>query len=348
MSQITITGIKALEPVPGTTAASEAKTGLSVGGRPTEPTGLARDVEELWTGDAPGPLPSLDTPRPMCAGASLTVVSGARAREVVLVDRVPFTVGRAPVADLIVEDLGVSRHHVTLSRTVDGAFYAEDIASTNGTFLGSRRIGLALLQEGDCLRLGPVVELRFAILEPAQAPLEEERQPLAVLDPMTHVFNRAYLDVRLAAEIAHAQSAGDDVIVLMVDVDHLKRVNERFGRVVGDRALCAIVGGILRALSPRHVVARYDGDKVVALLLGTTVAQAVAVAARVQRGVQGLHLSARGRDVRLTACVSLVGLLEVDLTEKAGAPMLALAASRMRAAKAMGANRVCAFGPASL
>jgi pSer/pThr/pTyr-binding forkhead associated (FHA) protein len=65
----------------------------------------------------------------------------------------------------VVGDPGVSRYHVRVARSVQGAFYAEDLGSTNGTYVRSIPVGVALLHAGDVLQLGPYVRVRFAMLD---------------------------------------------------------------------------------------------------------------------------------------------------------------------------------------
>jgi pSer/pThr/pTyr-binding forkhead associated (FHA) protein len=103
--------------------------------------------------------------------ATLTVLTGLQAGRALAIDTAPIVIGSAADADLTVDDVGVSRHHARVGRTPDGAFYAEDLGSKNGTFRGKDRIGVTLLQGGTLLRLGPELQVRFAIVEPVEEPL---------------------------------------------------------------------------------------------------------------------------------------------------------------------------------
>src|SRR6185312_10527338 len=98
------------------------------------------------------------------ARATLTVLTGAHAGRSVVVDVAPLEVGRGADADLVVEGTGMGLRHLRVARTVDDGFYAEDLGSESGTFLGENRIGIALLRTGDVLHLGPQVKLGFALL----------------------------------------------------------------------------------------------------------------------------------------------------------------------------------------
>jgi hypothetical protein len=117
---------------------------------------------------SPSDPPSLPAPRLPAGGwlATLTVLTGEQAGQVMVVGGAPIVIGRAADADLVVEDPGVSEHHGRVTRSPSGGFSILDLASTNGTFLGANRIGVALLRGGDLLRLGPSAELRFTIIDP--------------------------------------------------------------------------------------------------------------------------------------------------------------------------------------
>jgi diguanylate cyclase (GGDEF)-like protein len=241
----------------------------------------------------------------------------------------------------------VSRHHVLIARATEGAFFAEDLRSTNGTFLRADRIGVALLHEGDLLQLGPNVRVRFAtldsVLEPSLQPVPDDS---SVYDPLTRVFHRNYLDGRLLAELARAERANGEVIVLMIGVDSLEEVNEHFGHVAGDRVLCTVVARIRHLLHVEDVLARYDGDTFVVVAVGTAGASVWELAERLRRAVEGLHMSARGREVRITASIGVASLGELGSTDSPAAALLATADARMCGAKSSGGNRVSNVDPA--
>lgn len=252
-------------------------------------------------------------------------------------------IGRDPDADLVVEETGVSRHHVRIVPSPDGTFYAQDLGSTNGTFLHAERIGVSSLQAGDVLQLGPHLRVRFAIVDSEAEALYRRLYESSIHDALTRVFNRRYLGDRLMAEIAHARRTGGDVTVLMIDVDCLKEINDHCGHLAGDRALCTVAARIMRVLRIEDMLARYGGDEFVVLAVGSASEEALHLAERVRRAVEDLRMSARGHEVRITASIGLASLAEVRAREAPWTDLIALADARMYSAKASGKNRVCAF-----
>ena len=290
---------------------------------------LRRDTPLL-----PAPLPVAPDSR-----ATLTVLSGLHAGRSVTIDRAPVTIGRAPDADLVLDETGVSRHHARVVRSPDGGFYVEDLGSVNGTFVGAARVDVAPLERGALLQLGPHLRMRFAIVDAVDEALSRQLYESSVHDPLTHVFNRRYLADRLAAEVARARRGRSDVAVLVIDVDALKSVNDSFGHLAGDRLLSTVAARILRTLRIEDVLARYGGDEFVVIAGGTDRADAEQLAERVRRAVEALLLSARGREVRTTVSIGVASLTELaDNSEPA--ELIALADARMYGAKASGGNKV--------
>lgn len=85
----------------------------------------------------------------------------------------------------------------------------------------------------------------------------------AATDPLTGLYNRRFLDQSLGAEIARAKRSGAELAVMMVDVDHFKMVNDRFGHQTGDIVLVRM-GALLReTVRSSDLVARYGGEEFV-------------------------------------------------------------------------------------
>ncbi|GAA3452098.1 diguanylate cyclase [Dactylosporangium matsuzakiense] len=95
-----------------------------------------------------------------------------------------------------------------------------------------------------------------------------EQRRLAVTDPLTGLSTRRFIEGRLPAEVALAGRRGGSTALFIVDVDHFKSVNDRFGHPAGDRALVEIAGRLRRAARPGDVVARYGGEEFAVLVPG--------------------------------------------------------------------------------
>ena len=275
------------------------------------------------------------------ARATLLVLGGPQAGQLVGIEQAGTVLGRASDAGLVVLDPSVSGHHARVAPTSGGGYCVEDLGSTNGTFVDGRRVAASTLHGTQRLRLGPHFDLRFAITDAAEESLHRRLYDFSTRDPLTHVFNRRYFDVRLVADLAGALSRSAYAGVLMADVDGLKQINDRFGHMAGDRALSTVAACVLRVVRAEDWVARYGGDEFVIVAPGAHLAEAARLADRVRRSVEGLQLGARGESVRVTLSVGVASLSEFTSTEVPAAALLDLADRRLYRAKASGRN--CVF-----
>jgi diguanylate cyclase (GGDEF)-like protein len=136
--------------------------------------------------------------------------------------------------------------------------------------------------------------------------LESSRAELLALsltDPLTGVRNRRALYDSAAHEIARAGRSGEPVTLLMVDVDHFKKVNDQHGHLVGDQVLREVAGAIVAAARGADVVARFGGEEFAVLLIQT--AEAEAAAERLRVAIGALEVRAPGGPVRVTASIGV-------------------------------------------
>ncbi|HAF43643.1 MAG TPA: GGDEF domain-containing protein [Gallionellaceae bacterium] len=107
-----------------------------------------------------------------------------------------------------------------------------------------------------------------------------------ISDPLTKVFNRRYLDRRLEDEVARSMRYSIGLSVLMIDIDHFKRVNDTYGHHGGDAALFAMGHLLKSALRDLDVVARYGGEEFMVLCINTGIDGAALVAERLRHLVE--------------------------------------------------------------
>ena len=163
--------------------------------------------------------------------------------------------------------------------------------------LAAALVGLAFLRQ-------LVALTQTADLLDALAAREEDLLRQAHSDPLTGLGNRAFLLTRLDAALAGRRRTGAEVVVLYVDLDDFKLINDTHGHEAGDQVLCAVARRLAGLVGPADAVARLGGDEFALLLVGTPDADAVAqrVLAVLAEPVQvGLRRFSAGGSVGLVA-----------------------------------------------
>ncbi len=107
-----------------------------------------------------------------------------------------------------------------------------------------------------------------------------------ITDPLTQVYNRRYLDRQLEDEIARSKRYSLDLSILMLDIDHFKRVNDTYGHHAGDVALSEFGGLIKAAIREMDIVARYGGEEFLIICVNTAIDGATLVAERLRHLVE--------------------------------------------------------------
>jgi diguanylate cyclase (GGDEF)-like protein len=163
-------------------------------------------------------------------------------------------------------------------------------------------------------------------------------QRLSSTDALTGLANRRRFDAALAEELARAQRHGTPVSLLLVDVDHFKRFNDRHGHPEGDRALQAVAAVLARqARRPGELVARYGGEEFALLLPHSDAATVLAVAARCREAMATLALP-HGDSPTAAHLTLSIGAALRHASEDAAA-LMARADAALYAAKAGGRAR---------
>jgi two-component system cell cycle response regulator len=158
---------------------------------------------------------------------------------------------------------------------------------------------------------------------------------MALTDPLTGFYNRRYLLRHLGGLLASSQA---NLAVMMIDVDHFKAINDRYGHAVGDAALQAVAETLRRRMRAFDSISRYGGEEFVVVMPGAGAADAMAAAERLRAAIEAMRFApVPGAAHRLTISVGVA-----LATGGADSPELLLRAAdlAMYRAKQAGRNRV--------
>lgn len=164
---------------------------------------------------------------------------------------------------------------------------------------------------------------------------------MATTDALTGLFNRRHFLQRMQVEIDRVRRSGGDIALVLVDLDHFKTVNDRFGHQMGDevlRKMGQFLRGQVRSIDS---AGRYGGEELCVLLPETDAGEAAVIAERLREHVEGMRFKAPdGTAFGITASFGVAqwdGVVDRDT-------LFAQADHALYAAKDAGRNRVVAFG----
>lgn len=169
---------------------------------------------------------------------------------------------------------------------------------------------------------------------------------LSSRDALTGLANRRHFEMVLAREIDRVARAGDPALLLLLDIDHFKRVNDSNGHVAGDLALKAVAQSLLECVRPMDTVARIGGEEFAIVLPNCPPAFGPMVAERVRTSIER-RLVAIGPTQQISVTVSLGGAFAQQWVRSSVALWLERADLQLYNAKAGGRNRA-AFEPAAV
>jgi two-component system, cell cycle response regulator len=278
--------------------------------------------------------------------AYVTVLQGARAGEMFKITTDETILGRGPQSGIHLDSDGVSRKHARIVKQGEGQFVLEDLGSTNGTWVDEQRITFRMLKDGDRVQVGTEVIVRFTFMDEMEAQLQQQLYESAVRDPLTRAYNRKHFSERLKAEVAHALRHRGQLSLILLDIDHFKRVNDTYGHPAGDAVLRGVASAIAKAIRTEDVFARIGGEEFALLARGIDVQNAVLFAERLRRGIERLAIPWQGSAIPVTSSFGVSTLIE--LYNPHGEPprsldgdvLVARADQRLYMAKGGGRNRV--------
>ncbi|MGB5853855.1 MAG: biofilm regulation diguanylate cyclase SiaD [Oceanisphaera sp.] len=134
--------------------------------------------------------------------------------------------------------------------------------------------------------------------------LNEQLKQAAQQDPLTNLANRRLLLARLGEEVERCRRGTKTFVMVMLDVDYFKRINDNFGHETGDRALCMMAETIVQQLRGYDLCARWGGEEFLLLLPETGLEQATHIVERVMAAVRALRL-AKDETIRLSISAGL-------------------------------------------
>lgn len=194
----------------------------------------------------------------------------------------------------------------------------------------------ALLDHGMLTSLPPLSESPTAYLQGIIDGLCE----LSLKDPLTGLGNRRHFMAVLERTIDNVARSGDPALLLMLDIDHFKKINDTHGHQAGDCVLQAIATAISRCVRPMDSVARYGGEEFAVVLPNCHTSYGSSVAERIRATIESLSIAV-SPSLNLKVTVSVGGAFAPEWVRSTAHLWTERADVQLYKAKAEGRNRVC-------
>jgi diguanylate cyclase (GGDEF)-like protein/PAS domain S-box-containing protein len=178
----------------------------------------------------------------------------------------------------------------------------------------------------------------------ANLKLRDALREMALRDGLTGLYNRRYLEDALNRELHRAERSGKPVSVVMIDIDHFKRFNDKFGHDAGDFVLSAVARAITKSIRPSDIACRYGGEELAVVLAEADLECARARAEQMRLAIRETNLVHLGQTLPTPTASFGVAVYPANGTKPAD--LLKAADQALYSAKGGGRDRVCAAAPA--
>ncbi|MDP3700500.1 MAG: GGDEF domain-containing protein [Hylemonella sp.] len=163
---------------------------------------------------------------------------------------------------------------------------------------------------------------------------------LSLRDPLTGLANRRHFRAVLSREIEIVARSGNSALLLMLDIDHFKKVNDTHGHLAGDKVLQAVARCVAGCVRPQDTVARYGGEEFAIVMPDCQAAYGETVAERVRQSIAALSIPVSPL-LNLQITTSVGGAFAPVWVRSTSDLWIERADTQLYVAKAQGRNRVC-------
>jgi diguanylate cyclase (GGDEF)-like protein len=273
--------------------------------------------------------------------AVLLRMDGVQAGHIVGLEQWPFTVGRQPTNQLHIDEDSISRFHARILRDGDD-YVVEDMGSRNGVFVGGKRVTRAKLEHDSWLQFGPRVSFRFSLTDVREERLLRKLYESSTRDALTGAYNRRHFEERLRSEVAYAIRHRSHASLIIVDLDHFKRVNDTYGHPAGDAVLKRASDVCIRALRTEDVFARFGGEEFAVVLRNIELKGATRLGDRLRSALARDPIEHDGHQIKVTLSAGAASL--ACCGSPSADELVSIADRRLYLAKQQGRNRIVREG----
>ncbi len=245
------------------------------------------------------------------------------------------TIGRGADCDIQVDRDSVSRKHAKVTRARE-MWQVVDLGSTNGSYVNDAQITQCSLRDGDLLKIGNAI-FKFLVGGNIESSYHEEIYRMTIVDGLTQVYNKRYFIENLEKEIPRCTRHQRPLSLLMLDIDHFKKINDDHGHLTGDYVLREMSRRLLGRVRREELLARYGGEEFAAVLPETDITGARTFGEQIRRLVADQPFEYEGDKFPVTVSVGVACVEGEDIDVNA---FIKTADDHLYRAKREGRNRV--------
>jgi diguanylate cyclase (GGDEF)-like protein len=253
-----------------------------------------------------------------------------------------YVIGRDSSCDICIPEQTVSRQHAKIQLTYvggNGSYECRfiDAGSTNKTYVNNKEAESVSLKNGDKIRIGKTI-LRFELLDAEDLKYHKEIQNKIKYDALTGLLTKESLYLALEHELQRCRQFNIPLSVLMMDLDHFKKVNDTHGHQTGSHTLEEIGSLITKTLRKTDVSARYGGEEFVSYLSEQTKEKAFIAANKLRKVIENTAIVFGDATIHITISI---GVAQFPEDGKTIDQLVARADKALYEAKNTGRNKVC-------
>jgi diguanylate cyclase (GGDEF)-like protein len=239
--------------------------------------------------------------------AYIIFLSGPLVGKIHLLEPGTVTIGRVADVDIPVNDLGISRHHVSI-HFENGIATVKDLGSTNGTFLNGQRVHEAVLADGDKIQISSATILKYAYQDKIENIFHKELYKMAVVDALTGAYNKRYFEERLREEFSYCLRNQTPLSLVMFDIDHFKQINDKYGHPAGDYVLGHVAALTRSIIRDEDIFARYGGEEFMVVLKTTDAEGSAMLSERLRELIDETVFEFEGKKIHVTVSIGIATL----------------------------------------
>jgi len=247
-----------------------------------------------------------------------------------------LTIGRDASCDIVLDDEMISREHCKIWLDTSEKVNFEDLNSTNGSKIDGEKITRGVLLPHNRLKIGNhTIKVEYKDSEEIRR--EELLEVAATSDPLTGVSNRKWFEERVNQLLLALADKDHYMAIVMVDIDHFKKVNDTYGHQTGDIVIKGIAEILNACKRQQDLLARYGGEEFVLCLPDSTPSNTSQFCERVREQIASTDFRFGQEQIKITA--SLGGCANIITQDSSLYKMTSLADEALYSSKNSGRNQ---------